>query len=155
MNRDPQTGGAQKALLEFLEATKTQQLILLYITVILTIVFKDIVPVGIYNQLDSVLGRLLIVALVAGITIRYNWIIGLLSALAFALFLGLPSKVSEGFGSGGETSLQIVPTQKRWFVERLFHENPIAIEEEKVMTQPVQNDSPSGVGGGVQNTSIQ
>ena len=74
---DLQKGGAtsQKAILDFLEATKMNQLVLLYIITILAIVFKDIIPVGIYEQLDTLLGRLLIVFVVAGVTIRYNWIL--------------------------------------------------------------------------------
>ncbi len=152
-----QLGGVRESLVDFLQKTKTFQTVLVYIALILVIVFKNQIPPAIYEQADSFLGRLLAVFFVALITIQFDWILGLLSAVAVALLLGLPRgspSFKEGFGSGGETSVQVIPTNKKWFVERVLHENPIAIEEEKVITSPVQNDSPSGPGGGVQNTSV-
>lgn len=151
-----QLGGVRESLLDFLQKTKTFQTVLVYISIILVIVFKNQIPPPVYEQADSFLGRLLAVFLVAFVTIQFDWILGLLTAVAIALLLGLPrgTPVMEGFGSGGETSIQVIPTSKKWFVERVLHENPIAIEEEKVITSPVQNDSPSGPGGGVQNTSV-
>jgi hypothetical protein len=157
MNTEIQMGGVRESLLDFLQKTKPFQSILLYIIFTLIIVFKQLIPPIIYEQLDSFLGRLLAIFLVSVVTTEFGWILGLLAAMAVALLLGLPkgaSAIREGFGSGGETGLQVVPTNKKWFVERALHENPIAIEEEKVVTQPVQNDSPSGVGGGVQNSSV-
>ncbi len=153
-----QLGGVRESLLDFLQKTKTFQTVLVYIALILVIVFKNQIPPVIYEQADSFLGRLLAVFVVALITVQFDWILGLLTAVAIALLLGLPRgstpSFKEGFGSGGETSVQVIPTTKKWFVERVLHENPIAIEEEKVVTSPVQNDSPSGVSGGVQNTSV-
>lgn len=121
----------------------------------LIIVFKEQIPVGVYTQLDSFPGRLLILFLLLTFVQLYGWILALMAAIAFALLLGLPHPITEGFGSGGETSVQVVPTTKKWFVEKVFGENPIAIEEEKVLTEPVQNDSPGALTGGVQNTSVQ
>lgn len=150
-----QMGGIRQGLVDFIEKTKMFQSILLYIVFTLLIVFKETIPVSIHKQADSFLGRLFIVATVYLITIQYNWILGILAAVAFGLFLGLPRSVTEGFGSGGETSLQVVPTTKKWFVEKVLHENPVAIEEEKVVTSAVQDNSQSGPGGGVQNSSVQ
>jgi hypothetical protein len=156
MNMNVQLGGVRESLLDFVEKTKTFQTVLVYIAIILLIVFKNQIPPVIYEQADSFLGRLLAVFLVALVTIQFDWILGLLTAVAIALLLGLPRRTSlqEGFGSGGETSIQVIPTNKKWFVERVLHENPIAIEEEKVLTSAIQNDAPSGPGGGVQNTSV-
>ena len=151
-----QIGGVRESLLDFLQKTKTFQTILVYIALILIIVFKNQIPPSIYEQADSFLGRLLAIFFVALVTIHFDWVVGLLAAVAVALLIGLPKRTSfkEGFGSGGETSVQVIPTLKKWFVERVLHENPVAIEEEKVITSPVQNDSTSGPGGGVQNTSV-
>lgn len=152
-----QFGGVRESLMDFLQKTKTFQSILLYLSFSLIIVFKNQIPPIIYDQADTFLGRLLALFLVAFITTEFDWILGLLAAVAVSLLLGLPKSsaaVKEGFGSGGETAVQVVPTSKKWFVEKTLHENPIAIEEEKVITSPVQNDSPSGVGGGVQNTTV-
>lgn len=155
-NQVLQLGGVRESLVDFLEKTKYFQTILLYIIFAIMIVFKGQIPPAIYEQADTFLGRLFAVFLVAFVTIQYDWILGLLAAVAIALLLGLPKAkaVREGFGSGGETAIQVVPTDKKWFVERALHENPIAIEEEKVITSPVQNDTRSGPSGGVQNTSV-
>lgn len=150
-----QMGGFRQSLVDFIEKTKMFQTILLYIIFSLMIIFKENIPVAIHKQADSFLGRLFIVGTVYIVTVQYSWILGILSAIAFGLFLGLPRSVTEGFGSGGETSLQVVPTNKKWFVEKVLHENPVAIEEEKVVTSAVQDNSPSGPGGGVQNSSVQ
>jgi len=156
MNTQVQLGGVRESLIDFLQKTKVFQTLLLYIIFIMLIVFKNQVPSSIYEQADSLMGRLLAVFLIAFLTIEFDWILGLLAAIAVALLLGLPRNVSilEGFGSGGETAMQIIPTNKKWFVERTLHENPIAIEEEKVVTSAIQDYSQSGAGGGVQNTSV-
>lgn len=156
MNMEVQLGGVRESLVDFLQKTKYFQSILLYIVLTVLIIFKGQIPPVIYEQADSFLGRLLAIFFVASVTIHYDWILGLLAAVFVALLLGLPKAGSlrEGFGSGGETAIQVVPTNKKWFVERVLHENPIAIEEEKVVTSPVQNDTRSGVGGGVQNTTV-
>lgn len=157
MNAPLQQGGLRENLLDFLEKTKMFQSLLFYVFFTCVIVFKNLIPPAIYMQLDSFLGRLLAVAVVAFMTTQYGWILGLLAAVAIALLLGLPKtlqQMREGFSSGGETAVQVIPTDKKWFVEKTLHENPVAIEEEKVITSPVQNDSPSGVGGGVQNTTV-
>jgi hypothetical protein len=150
-----QVGGVKKGLLEFLDKSRPTQALFLYIVMTLIIVFKEQIPVGVYTQLDSFPGRLLIVVLLLTFVQLYGWILALLSAVAFALLLGLPRPITEGFGSGGETSIKVIPTEKKWFVEKVFGENPIAIEEEKVVTEAVQNDSPGALTGGVQNTSVQ
>lgn len=160
MNVQIQKGSAQKLLLDYLENTKQTQSILLYIFITLVIVFKDQIPPSIYVQSDSLLGRIFIVVSVYFVTSYYGWILGLLYAIAYALLLGLPNQLSstvkEGFGSGGESSLQVVPTAKKWLVEKILHENPIAIEEEKVVTSAVQNDNRSGYAssGNVQNSNV-
>ncbi len=150
-----QIGGVQKGLLEFLEQSRPTQALFLYICITLMIVFKEQIPVGVYTQLDSTVGRVLILFILVTFVQVYGWILGLLAAVAFALLIGLPRPITEGFGSGGETSIKIISSDKKWFVEKVFGENPIAIEEEKVVTEAVQNDSPGALTGGVQNTSVQ
>lgn len=151
-----QSGGMiRQSLVDFFEKTKTFQIGILYIFYTLMIVFKEQIPASFHRQSDTLLGRLFIVSSVYGLAVYYNWILAIIAAIAYSLLLGLPHSFKEGFGSGGETSLQVVPTTKKWFVERVLKENPIAIEEEKVVTSAVQDDTRSGSGGGVQNSSVQ
>jgi hypothetical protein len=135
-----QTGGVvQKSLVDFFEKTKSFQIGLLYIFYTLMIVFKEQIPVSFHQQADTFIGRLFIVASVYGISVYYSWILGIIAAIAYALVLGLPRTIQEGFGSGGETSLQVIPTTKKWFVEKVLKENPVAIEEEKVVTSAIHS----------------
>lgn len=134
-----QSGGVvQKSLVDFVSKTKSFQIGLLYIFFTLMIVFKEQIPASFHQQADTFIGRLFIVSSVFGITVYYSWIVGIIAAIAFALVLGLPYSIQEGFGSGGETSLQVIPTTKKWFVEKVLKENPVAIEEEKVVTSAIQ-----------------
>jgi hypothetical protein len=135
-----QTGGVvQKSLADFFAKTKSFQIGLLYIFFTLMIVFKEQVPIVVHQQADTFIGRLFIVASVYGITVQYSWILGIIAAIAFALVLGLPHSFQEGFGSGGETSFQVIPTTKKWLVEKILKENPVVIEEEKVVTSAINS----------------
>jgi hypothetical protein len=135
-----QTGGVvQKSLVDFFEKSKSFQIGLLYIFFTLMIVFKEQIPVVFHQQADTFIGRLFIVASVYGITVNYSWIIGIIAAIAFALVLGLPRSIQEGFGSGGETSFKVIPTTKKWLVEKILKENPVVIEEEKVVTSAINS----------------
>jgi hypothetical protein len=42
------------------------------------------------------------------------------------------------------TDFQIIDDKKKWFVEEVLHENPIAIRDEKVETSSVQDDKQEG-----------
>lgn len=49
---------------------------------------------------------------------------------------GSDKQVKEGFIPSG--TLDWVTTQKKWFVEKVLHERPIAIQEKEVSTYPIQ-----------------
>lgn len=156
-----QSGGAlaKKSLFDLFEKTKMKHELFLYTFFLLAIVFKETIPPVIYQQADSLLGRLFIVILLFLLLQYYDWTLSLLATVAFVLLLGLPVPRSrpsiDGF-QDADTHLSVIPpTKKRWFVERLFKEHPIVIEEEKVVTTAVQDNSRSGANGNVQNSSLQ
>jgi hypothetical protein len=62
----------------------------------------------------------------------------MLTALAFLLLLhGAPRKGGiEGFDGGGSVS-EKKTVGKRWFVERVLNERPVAISTDQVKTQAI------------------
>ncbi|NBQ19695.1 MAG: hypothetical protein EBU13_08710 [Synechococcaceae bacterium WB5_2A_257] len=70
-----------------------------------------------------------------------KWVYGVLFAVFAAVLLSTRSP-TEGFMS--EYNFQIVDDKKKWFVEQLLHENPVAIRDEKVSTSAVQDDKQEG-----------
>lgn len=104
--------------------------------------FTDKVPEKIRNVMTSTLGRLLAVVLLYTI---YSFL-GFLPALLFTMGISLTwlnrplSKPVEGFLS----SIKQTPVQgDKWFVENALGENPVAIMEDRVVTQAVQDNSDS------------
>ena len=131
---------------------------------ILTIVYSPMIPTDARVFADSFLGRVFGVAIVYGITEYLGWVYGLLTALAFLLILnGAPrygnplmegfreeymqpysekdeAKGTEGFTGGGDvTAKNVITHNRRWFVEEVLGECPIAIESDRVTTQAVQD----------------
>jgi hypothetical protein len=65
-------------------------------------------------------------------------------ALFAALLIAVsPRTLKEGFQSSnrGDTDIKIVTQKKRWFAEEILQENPVGIEEEKVKTAAIQDNS--------------
>jgi hypothetical protein len=104
--------------------------------------FTDKVPEKIRNVMTSTLGRLLAVVLLYTI---YSFL-GFLPALLFTMAISLTwlnrplTKPVEGFLS----SIKKTQVQgDKWFVEDTLGENPVAIMEDRVVTQAVQDNSDS------------
>ena len=67
-----------------------------------------------------------------------SWVHGILFAIFAALLLSV-SPLSEGFSN--DQSLQMITEKKKWWVEEVLKENPIAIEDDKVSTTAVQDNT--------------
>ena len=121
------------------------------------IVFLEKVPIEIRKQADTFLGRSLLLMIITLTTMTFGWPLGILSALASALFIGaggvhpIVKKTLEGFAP--DMSVRIVPDKKKWFVEEVLGENPLMIEEQTVSTSAVQDLSERN-SGNVQNSSV-
>ena len=92
--------------------------------------------------MTSTLGRLLAVVLLYTIHSFLGFLPALLFTMAISLtWLNRPlSKPVEGFLSSiKRTEIQ----GDKWFVENTLGENPVAITEDRVVTQPVQDNSDS------------
>jgi phosphatidylserine synthase len=129
-------GGVRNILVDFSKKQSTHAEILFVILLVLGIVFPTSIPVDIRKQLTTVPGRVLLFAVLVALLMYTNWVNGLLFAVFIAVMLSIPIK-KEGFMN--EYNINIVSTKKKWFVEELLEENPIAIEEDRVETSAVQD----------------
>ena len=132
---------------------------------IILIVYSSMIPIEYRTFADSLLGRVFGIATVYGVIETLGWVYGLLTALAFLLILnGAPrygnpmmegflstdkkketfmppyQPSEEGFTAGGAvTAKNAITHNRRWFVEEVLGECPIAIESDRVTTQAVQD----------------
>lgn len=111
------------------------------VILVLLIVYSSAVPEEIRLFADTPLGRILGIVWLYITVQGLGWLFGMFAALAWLNIVYLSphsrgSGVSEGFESGVVEKERI---GKRWFVERVLGENPIAISTEKVTTLPVQS----------------
>lgn len=114
------------------------------VLLVLLIIYSSLIPSDIRLFADTLLGRILGILWVYLTTESLGWLFGLFTALAFLMVIYLSPRSpflfssTEGFhGSSGVVEKERIG--RRWFVERVLGENPIAISTEKVTTLPVQD----------------
>ena len=153
----PQIGGVQEQMSDLLSKYSPPISVLLLLGVFLGIVFLPKLPNALIEHSDAIYGRALHFGLVSYVTNTFGWTFGILVALFSALLIGAGSQrrlpVKEGFNS----DVKLVDSKEKWFVEKVLGENPFLIEEENVLTLPVQDLDKRGTGsygGSVQNTSV-
>lgn len=111
------------------------------VILVIAIVYSPAIPTEYRVFADSMLGRVLGIALVYGVIESMGWVYGILTALAFLLIInGAPSNFvagTEGFDGGGTvTEKKIIG--KKWFVEKVLGENPKKIATDKVTTTAIE-----------------
>jgi hypothetical protein len=141
-------GGAkfQKEVLDW-----TKQSSHLFTTVICSLIFmwavySEKLPAVWRWQLSTSIGRLLLLILLYIVHMMAGWIPALLFAIAIALTwsnrpLNKPYGVKEGFEG---TMVTDVEGKDMWFVEKVLKEHPHRIIQDRVRTEPVQEDSTKG-----------
>ena len=110
---------------------------------VFVITFVKQVPLHYRRYAESFLGRILLFSLTIAIGHYYSWTNGLLMALITLLLLSLSPRNREGFQSEFDSKIKMVTGKKQWWIENVFHENPIGIEEDNVKTSAIQDGSTS------------
>lgn len=106
------------------------------VILVLIIVYSSVIPSEYRLFADSLLGRVFGIGIIYGVIQTLGWVYGLLTALAFLLFLNGSSRM-EGFNAGGTVTQKKI-VGKRWFVEKVLDEHPKNIATDKVTTNPIQ-----------------
>ncbi len=120
----------------------------------LAITFVKQIPESLRAQSGTLLGRIFLFSLTVALGEFYSWTNGLLMAVLALLLLSLSPRNLEGFQPWSPVSFKRIDTSKKWFSEQILKENPVAIEEDVVKTQAIQdntNSSRSSVAQGSSN----
>lgn len=151
-------GGVRAQVDDLFHKYEQPVMVLVGLCMTIVIVFLDKVPIDVRKQLDTMMGRALLLLYTTVVTILFGWPLGILAGLMSALLIGAggvhPVKklVKEGFSS--EINVRVVGDgKKRWFVERALGENPTIIEDDRVDTSAVQDLSEKNTGS-VQSSGV-
>jgi hypothetical protein len=154
LTRKVMVGGAafQKSFQEWTHQSSNLYYIVTASLLITTALFADKLSPIARAQLNTTLGRALLLVGLFLITKAGGWVLGVIGLVAVALVLSphresLPTpsqsgvktaptlfKGTEGF-TADVVAVREVPTKHRWFVEKVFDERPTRIEEDRVLTQ--------------------
>jgi hypothetical protein len=153
----PQIGGVQEQMSDLLSKYGPPVQTIILLGIFLGIVFLPKLPKELMEFSDAFYGRLAHIVVLYHVTANFGWSVGIVLAVFSALLIGAGSNrrlpVKEGFNS----DIKFIEPKEKWFVEKVLGENPFLIEEENVLTFPVQDTNRRGTGsygGNVQNTSV-
>lgn len=120
-------------MLQLLNNIDSPEKLLYGVIIILLITYSSLIPSEYRTFADSILGKVLGLSVIYGVTQTMGMIYGLLTAIAFLLMLQGASRLYEGFnGTKKET------VGDRWFVEKILGEYPVSIESDHKETYPIQ-----------------
>jgi len=128
-------------------------MILTGLLMVIVIVFLEKIPLEVRKQADSTLGRALLLTFTTVVILLFGWPLGILAGLMSVLVIGAGSvePLKEGFSS--EMNVRLIPSQHKWFVEKVLGENPLLIEDQTVDTSAVQ-DLSDKYSGSVQSNTV-
>ena len=135
-------GGAkfQKTFLDWSKQSTQLFLSVLIVVLVVWITFADKLSLVARWQLSSTVGRLLLLLLLYIIYILGGWELAFIFTVAIAITwaskpLLKPLDVEEGYSEIKESKAG----PHKWFVEMVLHENPVAVVEDRVKTEAVQD----------------
>ena len=136
-----QQGGVINSINLFMNNMDSPATLVYGALLILLIVYSSAIPSEYRTFADSLLGRVLGVAIVYGVVETLGWVYGLLTAIAFLLIINGATRIDtsmlEAFDGGGTVS-EKKTIGKKWFVERVLGENPTKIATDRVTTTAVE-----------------
>jgi hypothetical protein len=139
-------GGAREQLLDLVKKY-TQPLEFYFgVMIVLGIVYVGQIPDSISYQANTFFGRLFLFCITIFIADLYSWVYALLMALFTVLLIAVSPRTFSGWKEGFQntsTEIKLVGQKNKWWVERLLQENPLGIEEEKVKTNAIQDNTNS------------
>ena len=137
------TGGAKVYISDIFKRHSDPINMYVLAVLVITITFVKQVPVQYRRYAESFLGRIFLFTLTLVVCQYYSWSNGLLMALITLLLLSLSPRNREGFQSEFDSKIKLVSGKKNWWIENVFHENPVGIEEDTVKTSAIQDGSTS------------
>jgi len=141
-------GGAKEHIIDMAKKYAQPLSIYIGIALVLGITYIGQIPDSVTYRANTMLGRIAMFCLTIVVADTYSWVYALLMALFTVLLIAVsPRTLHEGFqgepGDMGDTDIKIVTQKKKWWVEEVLHENPLGIEDEKVRTNAIQDNTNS------------
>lgn len=137
-------------MLDILKKYATPVHVYIGVGLLIGIGFVGKIPDSFTYQVNSIIGRLTVFFAALFIASLYSWTYAVLVALFAALLMVVaPRTAREGFSQeklpaqGTDMNVKFVEDKKRWWVEEVMNEHPVGIEEEKVRTSAIQDNSNS------------
>ena len=139
-------GGAKEHIMDVVKKYAQPLNVYVGIVLVLGIAYVRQIPKSVSFAANSIVGRLFLFALTIIIADTYSWIYALLMALFTVLIIAVsPRTLKENFvnnmSDNGDVDLKLVGQKKRWWSEEILHENPLGIEDDKVRTSAIQDNS--------------
>lgn len=135
-------GGAKEHIIDIAKKYAQPLNIYIGIALVLGITYIGQVPDSVTFRANTMLGRLVMFCLTIVIADTYSWVYALLMALFTVLLIAVsPRTLKEGFFN--DTNIKMVTQKRKWWVEEVLHENPLGIEDEKVRTNAIQDNTNS------------
>jgi hypothetical protein len=136
-------GGAREQLLDIVKKYAQPLNVYVGIVLVLAITYIGQIPKSVAFRANTTLGRLVLFALTIVIADTYSWIYALLMALFTVLIIAVaPRTLKEKFQEmNGDVDVKIVNQKERWWSEEVLKEDPLGIEEDKVKTTAIQDNT--------------
>jgi hypothetical protein len=136
-------GGAREQMLDIVKKYAQPLNVYVGIVLVLAITYIGQIPKSVTFRANSTLGRLILFTLTIIIADTYSWIYGLLMALFTVLIIAVaPRTLKEKFQNvNGDVDVKLVSQKKRWWSEEVLKEDPLGIEEDKVRTTAIQDNT--------------
>lgn len=135
-------GGAREYMMDIVRKQWTPIEVYIIILLGLGIVFVREIPLSVRRYAETFLGRIVLFGITVAVTMNTPWINGILLASFTLLLLSMSPRSSEGFHNS-TTSVKMVSGKKPWWSEAIMNENPIAVEEDEVITSAIQDGANS------------
>jgi hypothetical protein len=141
-------GGAKEHILDIVKKYAQPLNVYVGLLLVLGIIYVRQIPKVVAYYANTFLGRLFLFLLTIIVADTYSWIYALLMALFTVLIIAVaPRTLKENFqnapGDMGDTDVKLVTQKKKWWAEEILYENPIGIEEDKVKTTAIQDNTNS------------
>ena len=136
-------GGAREHIMDIIKKYAQPLNIYVGILLILGITYVRQIPKIITFRANTFIGRLILFALTIIVADTYSWIYALLMALFTVIIIAVaPRTLKEAYeDKGSDLDVKFVTQKKKWWSEEILEENPLGIEDDKVKTSAIQDNS--------------
>ena len=121
---------------------KSPMTVISVVLLLITGSFAQIAPRKSLEFLDTSLGLMLLFVSPLLVSCILDWPTGLLTAVISLIIIARLQRYdsAEGFGSNDDGIMtELIPSPKRWFVEKILGETPIAISSDRISSSEMKD----------------